>query len=84
MVQNRPIRRKGTAMKNYEIDFDSADYTNEERAARDNIVGLAKRLERYLMVNLPASRESSLALTRLEESVMWACKAVYINGVIGE
>lgn len=39
----------------------------------------ANRLSLYLNQNCPPSRELSLALTKLEESVMWANAAIARN-----
>lgn len=40
---------------------------------------LAKILAEFYIQNCPASRERSLALTRLEESVMWANASIARN-----
>lgn len=35
---------------------------------------------RYLVRNVPPSREKSLAKTHLEDSIMWAIKALVLHG----
>ncbi len=39
----------------------------------------AKRLLAVILDEAPASRERSLALTHLEETVMWAVKSIVLN-----
>lgn len=39
----------------------------------------AKILARRILVNVPDSRERSLAITHLEETVMWAVKGLVVN-----
>lgn len=41
--------------------------------------GSAKELAALVVKFVPASREQSLALTHLEETVMWAVKGVALN-----
>lgn len=38
----------------------------------------AKELGRHIIANCPDSRERSLALTHLEETVMWAVKSLVL------
>lgn len=40
---------------------------------------IAKSLAEVIMIDTPASREQSLALTNLEQSIMWANAAVARN-----
>ena len=41
--------------------------------------GVAKRLGGDIIDHCPPSREASLAITHLEETVMWAVKALVLN-----
>lgn len=52
--------------------------TDEEKAIIDNIKSEAERLEK-LISNIQPSREVSLALTHLEDCVMWTTKAVVMQ-----
>lgn len=57
---------------------------DEDRTAREAVVKLRARFlqaARYLEDNTVASREQSLALTALEESMMWAVAAIVRRGV---
>lgn len=45
----------------------------------DEIRGDAKLLGRDILELCPASRERSLAITHLEEAVMWATKSIACN-----
>ena len=49
--------------------------TADEAARIGNIKVMAERLEEAID-SIPDGREKSLALTKLEEAVMWACKAL--------
>jgi hypothetical protein len=52
-----------------------ADQVPRWIAVRDEMRELAKMIAE----NTPESREQSLALTKLEEAVMWACAAIVNN-----
>lgn len=41
---------------------------------------LAKQYGQFLIENFPMSRERSLAVTKLEESVMWGVKSLILKG----
>lgn len=45
----------------------------------DNLRGVAREFAEAIMEQVPASREKSLALTKLEECVMWANAAIARN-----
>jgi hypothetical protein len=45
-----------------------------------NLRNKAKELAYMIDALVPASREQSLAMTKLEESIMWANKGVACNG----
>lgn len=62
-----------TFRKNYSDDQGLKDYA-------DGIKGLGESFKVHLNL-LEASREKSLAITKLEECVMWAVKAVYGKGL---
>lgn len=51
--------------------------TQQERYVelRDSAKGLAKMIANYV----PPSREQSLAITKLEEAIMWANKGIACN-----
>lgn len=49
--------------------------TPQELAIHDEIKGLAAKLE-FAITKAPKSRERSLAITKLEECVMWAIKGL--------
>ena len=57
---------------------------NEEATepCEDCVSDAAARLERAIRASLIPSRETSLALTRLEEAVMWAERSATVNGVM--
>lgn len=61
-------------------DFDPFDYhapNTEQLAKIDGYRDLAKIMRDSIVKTLPSSRERSLALTHLEEALMWSCKAVF-------
>lgn len=60
--------------KHHEFDKDQSDASEVFRDA-------AEELEAHIVLHCEPSREKSLALTRLEECVMWANKALAIHGV---
>ncbi len=43
------------------------------------IRGMAHALAKLIKESTPKSREQSLSITKLEESVMWANKAIAVN-----
>lgn len=47
--------------------------------AMEMVRGQAYGLASALLAHCPASRERSLAVTKLEESVMWAIKSIALN-----
>ena len=62
-------------------DFDSFDYHAPDEvqlAMIDGYRDVAKIFRDSLMKTLPPSRERSLALTHIEEALMWSCKAVFV------
>lgn len=66
------------------IMFRGAVLTPAQENASDAVIDAATSLESELMLWLRQSRETSLALTKLEEAVMWANKSIAKNGVTGE
>ena len=60
--------------KHHEFDKDQNDASELFRDA-------AEELEAHIALHCTPSREKSLALTKLEECVMWANKALAIHGV---
>ena len=58
---------------------------NEEQVyASGSIRYAAEDLEAVIVLRCVPSREKSLALTKLEECVMWANKAMAIHGMLDE
>lgn len=51
----------------------------DQPARYETIRAEAKKFAHFLLANTPPSREQSVALTSLEESVMWANKAIACN-----
>lgn len=66
------------------IMFRGVSLTPAQGNASDAIIDAATGLESEIMLWLHPSRETSLALTKLEEAVMWANKSIAKNGVTGE
>lgn len=56
--------------------FDYTEFTPNARKANMRITEIAKVLETAIEEELPSIRERAVALTKLEESVMWARKAM--------
>lgn len=53
--------------------------TPEQKVKYNNIRDMAHQYAEYLYDNCPESRELSLALTKLEECVMWANASIARN-----
>lgn len=47
----------------------------------ESIRAAAKGFAEFILANTPTSREQSVAITKLEESVMWANKAIACNEI---
>lgn len=60
------------------VEKDHFDYQSPTPEQLEKIAQIreAYKIARESFASLPASRESSLALTNLEQSLMWANKAV--------
>lgn len=56
--------------------FSAHKLTHEQSAAQDQIRRMAKHAARFVDANVADNREKSIALTKLEEFVMWANKAI--------
>lgn len=65
------------------IAYDSREFDAAEKNASDACVGAARELESCIRLWLKPSRETSLALTNLEQAMMWANKSIRNNGVTG-
>lgn len=52
----------------------------ETRTAHERVRGHSRRLAEELDALLPEGREKSLALTKIEEAMMWANAAIARNG----
>lgn len=61
--------------KNFEYHAPTSDQTERYREIRS----YAKQLATVIDQTCPASREKSLALTKLEETVMWANASIARN-----
>lgn len=59
-------------------DIFKTEYSNDEKlkARANEIKRLAQQLH-DIIVSMDKSREQALAITKLEECVMWAVKGVY-------
>lgn len=64
------------------IGYERRDLTEQEDSALDELIADARELESDLRLRLMPSRETSLALTKLEEAMMWASRSIRNNGVI--
>lgn len=65
------------------IAFTGRDLNEAEVNASDACVSAARELESEMLLRLKPSRETSLALTNLEQALMWVNKSIRNNGVIG-
>lgn len=78
------VKDKGKAKVISMVPFNRKMNTPKEEDVRNQIVSAARELESAYATLLNPSRETSLAMTRLEESVMWADTSVAVSGVRGE
>lgn len=58
--------------------FEFQKATEEQSVKIQENMGLCKDLHAFFLT-LPKSRETSLAITKLEEAAMWANKAIVFN-----
>ena len=58
------------------------DNNDVTEPCEDSVSDAAERFERAIRASLVPSRETSLALARLEEAVMWAERSASVNGVM--
>lgn len=58
--------------------FESREFNEDEKVLSEYIRSKAEYLAEIIM-SMPNSRERSLALTKLEEAIMWANKAINIS-----
>ncbi|MBQ9002240.1 MAG: hypothetical protein IJ087_10345 [Eggerthellaceae bacterium] len=68
------MARNSETFRQHNLDRDQVD-------ASDLIRESAENLEAFIVLRCEPSREKSLALTKLEECVMWANKAIAVHGV---
>lgn len=64
--------------------FASHKPSDEQSTKLNSISTKAQELVRVLEVSTVQSREQSLAITKLEEAVMWAKKAVFVQDQLPE
>ena len=63
-----------------EETFVNREYGPAQEAADEAVRDAAKDLEAVIALRLVPSREKSLAMTKLDECVMWASRALEVNG----
>ena len=61
--------------------FDGTTNGDDESMVNENIHELAEELYAEIAKYLVPSRETSLAITNLEQAMMWADKSISMNGV---
>lgn len=61
--------------------FGTKSYGDEEVMGYDRVNDLAQELYDEIAKTLVPSRETSLALTNVEQALMWADKSIRVNGV---
>lgn len=62
--------------------FSGRSYSDIEAESSERIIELAEDMyDEFARVLVP-SRETSIAITKLEEAIMWANKSVNVNGVV--
>ena len=77
-------KREELAMPSTDAHFEQVKFTHVEAEMCNDIVESAQELFSDYEFLLNPSRETSLAKTKLEESVMWAKRSIALNGVRGE
>ena len=78
---NALVKQKGKGAAVKMINFDRKMPSPSEEDVRNQIVAAAREMESLYALLLVPNRETSLAMTKLEESVMWADTSIAINGV---
>jgi len=73
------------AVTHAEVENLMFSLTNQPPAAEqvedmEALRAFAKNLGRAILIHVPPSRERSLAITHLEDSVMWAIKGIALRG----
>ena len=71
---------KNDQLEKFEKSLTNHTPTDEQVARIENIRDRAKLLASDIIHTTPQSREQSLALTHLEDSVMWAVKSIVLEG----
>lgn len=66
-------------MQDIESSFTYHSPKDDQPMRYENLRNLAKELAVKILESTPSSREQSLAITKLEESIMWANKAIACN-----
>lgn len=60
--------------------FNYMKVDEEQKGNMESVRKGAKELEKHIELNCPPSREKSLAITKLEEAIMWANKSITHGG----
>lgn len=82
-AKHHATTRKVNKMKEKSMTFKHRDLDRDQITASDLIRESAENLEASIALRCEPSREKSLALTKLEECVMWANKAIAVHGGAG-
>lgn len=73
--------RKRKKIKEMSVTFKHHKFNDEQTEKSNAIRDAATDLEAVIALRCAKSREKSLAMTKLEECVMWANKAIALHGV---
>ena len=70
--------------KHEQLDSSMTNHTPTSQQVQviERLRAEAKQLGAAILELTPASREQSLAITRLEESLMWSVKGCILNGIV--
>ena len=65
--------------KNHDAQFEHHEPVSDQASRYNMLRGKAKEFATLIDMCCPESREKSLAMTKLEECVMWANKSIATN-----
>ncbi|MBQ9000527.1 MAG: hypothetical protein IJ087_01585 [Eggerthellaceae bacterium] len=80
-AEHHAMTRKVNKMKRNSETFKQHELERDQVDASDLIRDSAENLEAFIALRCEPGREKSLALTKLEECVMWANKSIALHGV---